>query len=151
MTKRGAGRVVAAVEEAKRLRAETAAREAGRFAVKTPPTVTDNDDQFMSSELDIVEMRDGGLTPMVNEQLNQIGSSLTGLSIMEEIQMDRLAGKLRPFVEGEPIGACHNGPKRGPAPSLTTHNKIMDERQKELRERQKTNDRTLARLKEKCR
>lgn len=48
------------------------------------------------------------LMPMVDQQLNTPGSSLTGYSIMEEIHEDRVMGKLHPFVEGEPIGACNN-------------------------------------------
>jgi len=83
-------------------------------------------------------------------QLNQIGSSLTGLTIMEEIQIDRMTGKLRPFVEGEPIGVIQYH-RRGPASAHKTRNDIMDDRQKELRERQRRNDATLARMKEKCR
>jgi uncharacterized membrane protein (DUF106 family) len=41
--------------------------------------------------------------------------------------------------------------KQGPAPWLKARNEIMDERQKELRERQRRNDRTLERLQERYR
>ncbi len=44
------------------------------------------------------------LHPPVDQQLTTPGSSLTGYSIMEELFEALTFNRLRPFVEGEPIG-----------------------------------------------
>jgi len=153
----------AAQEEAKRLRIEQATRERADFAVKTPRRKSLDNMQSDSVDNDNVQ---GGKfeeelppidqalvefqAPMIDAQLYRMGSSLTGISIMDEIHNDRLAGKLRPFVEGEPIGLIQHH-KREPAPALVTQNEIMDGRRAQLRRRQKKNDRTLARIRRKYR
>jgi len=142
-------RRTAAEHEALRLRTETGEREARKFGKKQAKSLTDENDSYMtgSEALDLDPVPGQSASPDVLSQLNQIGSSLTGLTIMEEIQIDRVTGKLRPFVEGEPIGVIQYH-KRGPAPALKTRNDIMDDRQQELRTRQRRNDATLARLRQ---
>lgn len=136
----------AATEEAARLRAETAVREAGKFGKKKGAAPTDDSDLYMDDEaLTNLPVSTQGQECDASMQLNQIGTSLTGLSIMEEIQNDRNAGRVRPFVEGEPIGRIQQHVRK-PAPMLMTRNEVMDERQKELRARQRRNDATLAKM-----
>jgi hypothetical protein len=145
-------RRTAAEEEALRLRTETGDRERLGFGKKRARAVTDESANYMTGAemMDLNAVPIQSMHPEVLMQLNDIGSSLTGLTIMEEIQIDRMMGKLRPFVEGEPIGVIQHH-KRRAAPAHKTRNDIMDDRQKELRERQRRNDATLARMKERCR
>jgi hypothetical protein len=138
-----------AEEWALQLRKETARMERFDFAVKAGLPFNNNgafeeesEDELSPHDL----MTEMTLAPSVTDQLNKTGSSLTGFTIMEEINEARLRGTLETFVEGTPIGACHNGPRPCPAPALKSHNEIMDDRQRELRQRQARNDRTLDRL-----
>lgn len=136
-------RRTAAEDEALRLRTETAQREQHGFGKKTSKAVTDESSNYMNDS-EVLEswVPDGELNPTVLSQMGTMGSSLTGQTIMEEIADARWTGKLRPFVEGEPIGLIKTHVRK-PAPMLKTRNQIMDERQKVLRERQQRNDRTL--------
>lgn len=139
-------RRTAAEEEALRLRTEAAQREQHKFGKKKAKALTDADPNYMGGDSQSNDpVPDQAQNPSVLMQMNQIGSSLTGRTIMEEIQSDRMNGKLRPFVEGEPIGKIQKH-KRGPAKPLKTRNEIMDDRRNELRERQQQNDATLDRL-----
>lgn len=132
-------------ELAKKLRLETARLEKGDFAVKKAMVVhadtslddDPGDDEPAISQADIDEFN--FLNPTFDDQLNRGGSSLTGYSIMEEIEEDRLHGTLAPFVEGTPIGHIQNH-KRGPAPMLKTEKELYEERQKELLELRAKND-----------
>lgn len=148
MTKR-ATPTNAFLEEAKRLRMETTARERQDFGKKTAPAVTDNGDRdagqalYMGGDSDDTTHSDwmptSSMSPDVTMQLNQVGSSLTGMSIMEEITEDRLHGKLRPFIEGEPIGCIQHWP-RDSAPMLKTEVDLYNDRQKVMLELRAKND-----------
>ena len=135
-----------AEEEALRLRVETGARERLDFGKKTVRALTDEDAGYMAGE-DVGGTAGGEWHehPEAWQQLGSMGSSLTGYSVIEEIREDRMLGKLRPFVEGEPIGAIHYHECK-PAPPLRTPEQIKEEEREALRERQKRNDRTLAKL-----
>lgn len=136
-----------AKEEAKRLRIESAARESRQFGTKTAAAITDTDSQYMSDE-SVIDNGPGGtfkLHPEVQEQLNSVGSSRTGYSIMEEIHSDRQAGKLRPFVEGEPIGTIKYHERKAAKPLMSAA-QIKEEERAALRERQRRNDAKLAKL-----
>jgi len=63
-------------------------------------------------------------------------------NIRDEMADDYEAGKVRPFVEGEPIGVIHNQ-KRGPAKMLKTEAELYAERQKVLRELRVKNDEAM--------
>jgi hypothetical protein len=131
------------LEEAQRLRAESARLERGDFAIKTPAYLYEDDvSAELISEADIDA--DTFLCPVVDAQLSRGGSSLTGYSIMEEIEEDMLNGKLRPFVEGEPIGVIKNW-LREPAPMLKNEAELYNERQKELNELRAKNNASLRR------
>lgn len=132
-----------AEDEALRMRLEMERTAKLDFGIPTPKRIT-NDDSTLDQGFADIEQGEF-LAPQLDDQLSKMGSSLTGMSIMEEIQMDRIVGKLRPFLPG-PLGACHNAPRACAAPSLKTHNEIMDDRQRELRSRQQTNDRILDQL-----
>lgn len=135
------------IEEAKRLRLETARIEQGDFGVKkavpVPPERQEPDDDPVDEGEELLSQADidehNFLNPTIDDQVSRGGSSLTGMSIMEEIQEDRLNGTLQPFVEGEPIGVLKTW-TRGPARMLKTERELYDERQKCLNELRAKND-----------
>lgn len=63
-------------------------------------------------------------------------------NIRDELADEFAEGRVRPFVEGEPIGTIRNQ-KRGPAPMLKTEKELYDERQKVLRELRIKNDEAM--------
>ena len=120
------------------LRVETAQREQGDFGLPKPKTPT------FTPGLDVThdEMVNQFLAADAEMQLRYPCGSLTGFGIMEEIEQERLAGKLKPFVEGEPIGCIKNWP-RDPAPALKSEKDLYDERQKCMLELRRKNDETM--------
>lgn len=134
----------AAEEEALRLRVETAERERKDFGTKTETHLDSMEAGFVNND---DSPQDEALrkffSPEAYEQLSEPCGSTTGYSIMEEIAEASLNQRLRPFVEGEPIGVIQNHPKPTAARSIKTRAEIMDEHVKELHERQRHNDATL--------
>lgn len=93
--------------EARKLLQESRSIERHEFGKKTsiPPIVDDvpaygTTDEFRSNDEALQNM----LYPSFDDQLNHTGSSLTGFSIMEEINEQIINGLLAPFIEGTPIG-----------------------------------------------
>jgi len=136
---------------AHRLRVEKKQREAGDFGIPKTRTDTfdysDDENDFTTIDEDMTAdvASEAFLCPSVDDQLSRPGSSLTGFSIMEELVQDRLAGKVKPFREGEAIGRIQNH-KRGPAPMLRTPAELYAERQRELNALREKNDATIARI-----
>ena len=73
----------------------------------------------------------------------KLGAALDNIRI--ELADDYLYGRVRPFVEGEPIGAIRNQ-KRGPAPMLKSEKELYEERQKVLLELRQKNDDAITRV-----
>ena len=85
--------------------------------------------------------------PTLDAQLNKPGSSLTGMSIMEEIQSDRMHGKLRPYTKVEPIGAYERREPNSPArPVNTDPNNQAELNRKEMLVLRAANDRAMERV-----
>lgn len=145
--KKGAPMKPTRSDMAKQLRIETSQRERGDFVKKTQVPPTDADERYMS-DADADEGGPGGAwgqQPDAALQMTQMGSSLTGYSVMEEITEDRLNGKLRPFIEGEPIGMIQkHDPK--PAPMLKSKARIKEDERTEMLAMRKRNDTALDKL-----
>jgi len=99
-------------------------------------------DELKPADVEIVRL----LQPSLDDQLDRVGSSLTGESIMAELHVDRLAGRIKPFVEGEPIGAYKLRPEPKPAPELRTPERIASDKRQEMLALRAKNDRAMARL-----
>lgn len=87
---------------------------------RVQPTVT-TDDDHRQSDVDLAEHR--FLEPTFDELLNDA---------VREVEEMRLNGRLRPFVEGEAIGAYREQPKPKPltpAALRREHNERMQRRQ----------------------
>lgn len=140
-----------AEREALKLRIEQAQRERQDFlAPKRRTSVIDTmQDKLKPSDVETLKFLTPSMDAMVGDPENRFnskglpGSSLTGRSIMEEIAEMELDGTVRPFVEGEPIGACNNGQTTGPAPALKTRNEVMEDRRKAMLSLRRRNDRFL--------
>jgi len=63
--------------------------------------------------------------------------------ILQEMFEEKMAGKVRPFVEGEPVGAYTPLPERKPAVATRS---IGDLRQEALKLRRRKNQATLRRM-----
>lgn len=109
--------------EALRLRLDQAKQERlGDGARKVRKAVTDESPYYMTGGHDEGPFAE---SPATFQALNSAGCSLNGLSIIEEIKMEREQGKVRPFVEGEPIGYIQL--PRAPA-RQRTHDEEMEYR-----------------------
>jgi hypothetical protein len=138
---------------AQKLRIEQANREQpmrGQEPIHTAPHGTDaiayehgvpGTDKLGSADIAMMEM----LAPSWDDQWGKMGSSLTGMSIREELA----ERPLRPFVEGEPIGKIQKH-KRGPAKPAFTRDQIMEMRRDEMMALRRKNDRAIARLLERA-
>jgi hypothetical protein len=90
--------------------------------------------------------------PEVQTQLIKPGSSLMGVSIMQELAEDSAEGRIHPFVEGEPIGRIQEGKLAQkaiePAGEQATreHNDRMQRRNDEMLALRDRNDRTITAL-----
>lgn len=93
-----------------KLLAEAREQERNSQSHKTPASHSswgdrEEDDGLSTPELSQHDLdSERFLHPSIDEQLNSPGSSLTGLSIREELADEYLMGKVAPFVEGTPIG-----------------------------------------------
>jgi hypothetical protein len=141
-----------AQEEALQLRVETARYEKQDYATKTPTVHNMHGGaegetlQFPDAQLGAADLAEQEfLCPSVDDQLSRPGSSLTGLSIMEEIVEANHMKRMKPFIEGQPIGKIQKW-TTGPAPALKTNNEIMEDRRKETLRLRAKNDRALDRL-----
>jgi hypothetical protein len=126
--------------------------ESGDWATKTPTLNEQLSAEEMNRPSGLPELKPADhevvmlLQPSLESQLNRSGSSLTGQSIMEEIHVARLAGKLRPYSGREDIGAYKKREPNRPAPMLLSPERIAQDRRKEMLELRAANDRALARL-----
>jgi hypothetical protein len=112
-----------------RLQLLNEAREHERVGIdcKTPSrTPFDSDDFIFPDESDADLDIEHFLHPMVDGQITRPGSSLTGLSIREELADEYLTGKVRPFVEGEPIGTIPPDHRADLRPGYKSGRKRLD-------------------------
>jgi len=140
------------MKDSHRMLHEAREREAldfSRAKRKSKPWDGDTDSEF-GREMEIMnEVEDERyqrfFMPMIDSQLSSPGSSLTGRSIMEEITEMELDHKLPHF--SVPIGRLPQRVRKARARTAAQlaklHNERMDERQTQLRARQKHNDNVL--------
>lgn len=86
------------------------------------------------------------LSPTLDQQINEIGGSLTGMSIMEELRDDYWYWRVPPHREGTPIGAYELRPCPAAAPMLLSPEQLVTRKRKEMLDLRAQNDRALARL-----
>ena len=85
----------------------------------------------------------------IEDDRNQIDLERIIAEIFREIQEERMAGVVKPFVEGEPIGAC---PPPRPVVVFTreqlvaAHNARMERKREALTTLRERNDRTIEEL-----
>lgn len=126
-----------------------------RDVKKKPKQSTDEARGLASTKQDAVLKHMLGTLLRMYDQLdseavmNFATCSLTGRALIEEVRENIGLRLMRPFVEGEPIGACNNQP---PPRQVTDeelvqiHNRWREQDQKALLELRAKNDATLDRM-----